>query len=212
MTEAIAGPHEVRIGSGEAMAQARGLAGRSIRGTLRQPTVWLPGAAVPDVHRRREQLDDGQGHRLRPRLEGVPSLLEFLLWRPRSRSRCCSAALTAGSDTATRHPDRVLRPTARVAGVAHDDPGRPAGRRLRDAGRCRPWCSSSSTASSGSGRRPGMPGMLLLVDLRHGARARHRRVRRDAGAAHRGRPRRCRTCSRSRSSCCSSAPRSSRPS
>ena len=47
MTVAVADPHEVQIGFGQAVEQARALARRSILGTVRQPQVWMPGLLFP---------------------------------------------------------------------------------------------------------------------------------------------------------------------
>ena len=118
MTAAV-GPHEVRIGGREALAQARSLAGRSIRGTLRQPTVWLPGIIFPMFIAAVNSSTMGKAIEFVPGFEGVPSLLAFLLAASITQS-VLFGGLTAGSDTAldiqTGFFDRLLAsPVARTS-------------------------------------------------------------------------------------------------
>jgi ABC-2 type transport system permease protein len=108
---AAIGPHEVRIGRREGLAQARALAGRSIRGTLRQPTVWLPGIVFPMFIAAVNSSTMGKAIEFVPGFEGVPSLLAFLLAASITQS-VLFGGLTAGSDTAldiqTGFFDRLL--------------------------------------------------------------------------------------------------------
>jgi ABC-2 type transport system permease protein len=103
--------HEVRIGRREALAQARSLAGRSVRGTLRQPSVWLPGLLFPMFIAAVNSSTMGKAIDFVPGFEGVPSLLAFLLAASITQS-VLFGGLTAGSDTAldiqTGFFDRLL--------------------------------------------------------------------------------------------------------
>jgi len=93
-------PHEVRIGGREALAQARALAGRSVRGTLRQPQVWLPGLLFPMFIAAVNTSTMGKAVQFLPGFAGVDSLLDFLLPASITQS-VLFGGLTAGSDTAT---------------------------------------------------------------------------------------------------------------
>jgi ABC-2 type transport system permease protein len=100
MSLAVARPHPARIGRRESFDQARGLAGRSIRGTLRQPQVWLPGLLFPMFIAAVNSSTMGKAIHFVPGFEGVPSLLAFLLVASITQS-VLFGGLTAGSDTAT---------------------------------------------------------------------------------------------------------------
>ena len=91
---------EVRIGTREALAQARGLARRSIRGTIRQPTVWLPGLLFPMFIAAVNSSTMGKSVDFLPGFEGADSLLQFLLPASITQS-VLFGGLNAGSDTAT---------------------------------------------------------------------------------------------------------------
>lgn len=91
---------EVRIGTREAMAQARSLARRSIVGTLRQPQVWLPGLLFPMFLAAVNTSTMGKAVAFLPGFEGVDSFLDFLLPASITQS-VLFGGLTAGSDTAT---------------------------------------------------------------------------------------------------------------
>ncbi len=91
---------EVRIGTTEALAQAAALARRSIRGTLRQPQVWLPGLLFPMFLAAVNTSAMGRAVQFLPGFEGVDSLLDFLLPASITQS-VLFGGLTAGSDTAT---------------------------------------------------------------------------------------------------------------
>jgi ABC-2 type transport system permease protein len=100
-TAAIAPSHgEARIGSREAFAQAGGLARRSIRGTLRQPTVWLPGLLFPMFIAAGNSSTMGKAVHFLPGFEGADSLLQFLLPASITQS-VLFGGLNAGADTAT---------------------------------------------------------------------------------------------------------------
>lgn len=101
MTTAVVDPRgEVRISTREALAQARGLAGRSIRGTIRQPQVWLPGLLFPMFLAAVNTSTMGGAVDFLPGFEGVDSFLDFLLAASITQS-VLFGGLTAGSDTAT---------------------------------------------------------------------------------------------------------------
>ena len=100
MTAVALDPHEVRIGGREALAQARALAGRSVRGTLRQPQVWLPGLLFPMFIAAVNTSTMGKAVQFLPGFAGVDSLLDFLLPASITQS-VLFGGLTAGSDTAT---------------------------------------------------------------------------------------------------------------
>ena len=91
---------EARIDPRQAMAQASGLARRSIRGTLRQPQVWLPGLMFPMFIAAVNSSTMGGAIHFLPGFEGVDSLLQFLLPASITQS-VLFGGLTAGSDTAT---------------------------------------------------------------------------------------------------------------
>ena len=91
---------EVRIGSRQALAQAAGLARRSIRGTLRQPQVWLPGLLFPMFLAAVNTSTMGKAVQFLPGFEGVDSFLDFLLPASITQS-VLFGGLTAGADTAT---------------------------------------------------------------------------------------------------------------
>ena len=100
MTVAVLDPHEVRIGRRQAVAQASALARRSIRGTLRQPQVWLPGLLFPMFIAAVNTSTMGKAVEFLPGFQGVDSLLDFLLPASITQS-VLFGGLTAGSDTAT---------------------------------------------------------------------------------------------------------------
>jgi len=101
VTIAVAPPHgEVRIDARQAIAQAAGLACRSIRGTLRQPQVWMPGLLLPMFIAAVNTSTMGGAIHFLPGFEGVDSLLQFLLPASITQS-VLFGGLTAGSDTAT---------------------------------------------------------------------------------------------------------------
>ncbi len=120
MTTAVAPVHgEVSIGSCEALAQARGLARRSIQGTIRQPTVWMPGLLFPMFIAAVNTSTMGRAVEFLPGFEGVDSLLDFLLPASIVQS-VLFGGLNAGSDTAldiqTGFFDRLLAsPVARTS-------------------------------------------------------------------------------------------------
>ncbi|MEQ1787155.1 MAG: ABC transporter permease [Acidimicrobiales bacterium] len=91
---------EARIGTREALAQAAGLARRSIRGTIRQPQVWLPGLLFPMFIAAVNTSTMGKAVEFLPGFDGVDSLLDFLLVASITQS-VLFGGLTAGSDTAT---------------------------------------------------------------------------------------------------------------
>ena len=91
---------EVRIGASEALAQAAALARRSIRGTIRQPQVWLPGLLFPMFLAAVNTSTMGKAVQFLPGFEGVDSFLDFMLPASITQS-VLFGGLTAGSDTAT---------------------------------------------------------------------------------------------------------------
>lgn len=93
-------PHETQIGRRQAVAQAAALAGRSIRGTLRQPQVWLPGLLFPMFIAAVNTSTMGRAVDFLPGFDGVDSLLDFLLPASITQS-VLFGGLNAGSDTAT---------------------------------------------------------------------------------------------------------------
>lgn len=99
MTAVVLDPHEVRIGSRQALDQARALARRSIVGTLRQPQVWLPGLLFPMFIAAVNTSTMGRSTSI-PGFPEVDSLLDFLLPASITQS-VLFGGLTAGSDTAT---------------------------------------------------------------------------------------------------------------
>lgn len=99
MTAVAVADHEVHIGTSQALAQARALARRSIRGTLRQPQVWLPGLLFPMFLAAVNTAAMGRATQI-PEFPAVDSLLDFLLPASITQS-VLFGGLTAGSDTAT---------------------------------------------------------------------------------------------------------------
>ena len=175
--------HEVRIGSREAMAQARGLAGRSIRGTLRQPPVWLPGLLFPMFIAAVNSSTMGKAIDFVPGFEGVPSLLAFLLAASITQS-VLFGGLTAGSDTAldiqTGFFDRLLAsPVPRTTILVGRLAGASATGALQAVVFIVVYGIFGVRVAAGAARD------AAPRRLRHGAGARDRRVRRHAGAAHR---------------------------
>lgn len=100
MTAAVVAEHDVHIGARQAFEQARALAQRSIRGTIRQPQVWLPGLLFPMFIAAVNTSTMGKAVQFLPGFEGVDSLLDFLLPASITQS-VLFGGLTAGSDTAT---------------------------------------------------------------------------------------------------------------
>lgn len=99
MTAVAINPHEVRIGTREAIGQARALARRSIVGTVRQPQVWLPGLLFPMFIAAVNTSTMGRTTMI-PGFPPVHSLLDFLLPASITQS-VLFGGLSAGSDTAT---------------------------------------------------------------------------------------------------------------
>ncbi len=99
MTAAVVDPHEVQIGTWQAVDQARALAQRSIVGTLRQPQVWLPGLLFPMFIAAVNTSTMGRSTSI-PGFPPVDSLLDFLLPASITQS-VLFGGLSAGSDTAT---------------------------------------------------------------------------------------------------------------
>jgi ABC-2 type transport system permease protein len=158
---ATVGPHEARIGSREAFAQARALAARSVRGTLRQPSVWLPGIIFPMFIAAVNSSTMGKAIEFVPGFEGVPSLLAFLLAASITQS-VLFGGLTAGSDTAldiqTGFFDRLLAsPVPRTTILV----GRLAG--ASATGAIQAVVFIAVYGIFGVRVAAGLPGMLLLV-------------------------------------------------
>ncbi len=99
MATATLDPHEVRIGTRQALEQARALARRSVVGTLRQPQVWLPGLLFPMFIAAVNTSTMGRATAI-PGFPAVDSLLDFLLPASITQS-VLFGGLSAGSDTAT---------------------------------------------------------------------------------------------------------------
>jgi ABC-2 type transport system permease protein len=100
-TTVAAVPHgEVRISPRQALAQAAGLARRSIRGTVRVPSVWMPGLLFPMFIAAVNSSTMGKAIDFLPGFEEVDSLLQFLLPASIVQS-VLFGGLNAGSDTAT---------------------------------------------------------------------------------------------------------------
>lgn len=99
MSAVVLDPHEVRIGTREAIEQARALARRSIVGTIRQPQVWLPGLLFPMFIAAVNTSTMGRSTSI-PGFPEVDSLLDFLLPASITQS-VLFGGLSAGSDTAT---------------------------------------------------------------------------------------------------------------
>ncbi len=105
MTDTLAPPissdrGEARFGTRQALAQAAALARRSVRGTIRQPQVWLPGLLFPMFIAAVNTSTMGKAVDFLPGFDGVDSLLDFLLPASITQS-VLFGGLTAGSDTAT---------------------------------------------------------------------------------------------------------------
>lgn len=98
MTSAVL-DRETPLGFRQALDQARGLARRSIVGTLRQPQVWLPGLLFPMFIAAVNTSTMGRAVNI-PGFPPVRSLLDFLLPASITQS-VLFGGLTAGSDTAT---------------------------------------------------------------------------------------------------------------
>lgn len=99
MTALVVDHHDVTIGMGQALEQARALARRSIVGTLRQPQVWLPGLLFPMFIAAVNTSTMGRAVHI-PGFPEVDSLLDFLLPASITQS-VLFGGLTAGADTAT---------------------------------------------------------------------------------------------------------------
>ena len=161
-TAALAPSHgEARIGAREAMAQARGLARRSVRGTIRQPTVWLPGLLFPMFIAAVNTSTMGGAVDFLPGFEGVDSLLDFLLPASIVQS-VLFGGLNAGSDTATDIQtgffDRLLAsPVARTSILV----GRLMGAAVTGAGQAVVFIAVYGIF--GVTVAGGVPGMLALV-------------------------------------------------
>jgi ABC-2 type transport system permease protein len=154
-------PQEVRIGGREALAQAGALAGRSVRGTLRQPSVWLPGIVFPMFIAAVNSSTMGKAIDFVPGFEGVPSLLAFLLAASITQS-VLFGGLTAGSDTAldiqTGFFDRLLAsPVPRTTILV----GRLAG--ASATGAIQAVVFIAVYGLFGVRVAGGLPGMLLLI-------------------------------------------------
>ena len=154
-------PGQVRIGSREALAQARGLARRSIRGTIRQPTVWLPGLLFPMFIAAVNSSTMGAAVDFLPGFEGADSLLQFLLPASIVQS-VLFGGLNAGADTATDIQtgffDRLLAsPVARTSILV----GRLMGAAVTGAGQAVVFIVVYGIF--GVRVAAGLPGMLLLV-------------------------------------------------
>jgi ABC-2 type transport system permease protein len=152
---------EVRIGAQEALAQARGLAGRSIRGTLRQPQVWLPGLLFPMFLAAVNTSTMGKAVAFLPGFEGVDSFLDFMLPASITQS-VLFGGLTAGSDTATDIQtgffDRLLAsPVARTSILV----GRLAGASVTGGAQAAVFIVVYGLF--GAEVKGGVPGMLALV-------------------------------------------------
>jgi ABC-2 type transport system permease protein len=162
-TTAVAPAHhgEVRIGAREALAQAAGLARRSIRGTVRQPTVWMPGLLFPMFIAAVNTSTMGKAVDFLPGFEGVDSLLQFLLPASITQS-VLFGGLNAGSDTATDIQngffDRLLAsPVARTSILV----GRLMGASVTGAGQAVVFIAVYSIF--GAKVVGGLPAMLVLI-------------------------------------------------
>jgi len=154
-------PGQVRIGSREALAQARGLARRSIRGTIRQPTVWLPGLLFPMFIAAVNSSTMGAAVDFLPGFEGADSLLQFLLPASIVQS-VLFGGLNAGADTATDIQtgffDRLLAsPVARTSILV----GRLMGAAVTGAGQAVVFIVVYGIF--GVRVAGGVPGMLVLI-------------------------------------------------
>ena len=162
MTTTIVPVHgEVSIGSREALAQARGLARRSIRGTIRHPTVWMPGLLVPMFIAAVNTSTMGRAVQFLPGFEGVDSLLDFLLPASIVQS-VLFGGLNAGSDTAldiqTGFFDRLLAsPVARTSILV----GRLMGAAVTGAGQAVVFIAVYG--AFGVSVAGGLPGMVALI-------------------------------------------------
>jgi ABC-2 type transport system permease protein len=161
MTAVALDPHEVRIGAREALAQARALAGRSVRGTMRQPQVWLPGLLFPMFIAAVNTSTMGKAVQFLPGFAGVDSLLDFLLPASITQS-VLFGGLTAGSDTATDIQtgffDRLLAsPVSRTSILV----GRLAGASVTGAAQALVFMGVYG--AFGARVAGGVPGILVLV-------------------------------------------------
>jgi ABC-2 type transport system permease protein len=152
---------EVSIGSREALAQARGLARRSIRGTIRQPTVWMPGLLFPMFIAAVNTSTMGRAVQFLPGFEDVDSLLDFLLPASIVQS-VLFGGLNAGSDTAldiqTGFFDRLLAsPVARTSILV----GRLMGAAVTGAGQAVVFIAVYG--AFGVTVAGGLPGMVALI-------------------------------------------------
>jgi ABC-2 type transport system permease protein len=163
-TTAVAPPAhhgEVRISSRQALAQAAGLARRSIRGTVRVPSVWMPGLFFPMFIAAVNSSTMGKAIDFLPGFEGVDSLLQFLLPASITQS-VLFGGLNAGSDTATDIQtgffDRLLAsPVARTSILV----GRLMGASVTGAGQAVVFMIVYGIF--GVRVAGGVPGMLCLV-------------------------------------------------
>jgi ABC-2 type transport system permease protein len=152
---------EVHIGAREALAQAAGLARRSIRGTVRQPQVWLPGLLFPMFLAAVNTSTMGKAVAFLPGFEGVDSFLDFLLPASITQS-VLFGGLTAGSDTATDIQtgffDRLLAsPVARTSILV----GRLAGASVTGAAQAIVFMAVYG--AFGAEVKGGLPAMVALV-------------------------------------------------
>lgn len=152
---------EVHIGVREALAQAAGLARRSIRGTIRQPQVWLPGLLFPMFLAAVNTSTMGKAVEFLPGFEGVDSFLDFLLPASITQS-VLFGGLTAGSDTATDIQtgffDRLLAsPVARTSILV----GRLAGASVTGAAQAIVFIAVYG--AFGAEVKGGLPAMVALV-------------------------------------------------
>ena len=152
---------EVRIGSRQALAQAASLARRSIRGTIRQPQVWLPGLLFPMFLAAVNTSTMGKAVQFLPGFEGVDSFLDFMLPASITQS-VLFGGLTAGSDTATDIQtgffDRLLAsPVARTSILV----GRLAGASVTGAAQAIVFIAVYGLF--GAEVKGGVPGMLALI-------------------------------------------------
>ncbi len=100
MAVVVVGERDVGFGARVALEQGRALGLRSIRGTLRQPQVWLPGLLFPIFIAAVNTSAMGRAVEFLPGFDGVDSLLDFLLVASITQS-VLFGGLAAGSDTAT---------------------------------------------------------------------------------------------------------------
>jgi ABC-2 type transport system permease protein len=100
MAAAVVGDRDVGLGARAVVEQVRALGLRSIRGTLRQPQVWLPGLLFPMFIAAVNTSAMGKAVEFLPGFDGVDSLLDFLLVASITQS-VLFGGLAAGTDTAT---------------------------------------------------------------------------------------------------------------